>query len=190
METTITTEKDFFQEATIRICGSLDLEKSLFNCAQYLLNHIPMDVMFIDLINEEEGTVQNIAVVDRNDILELETISRLPAAIHSQLLNAVKTGRKVTIMNRLELNPYDKDVLNIPPGEEASYMDMGLELEGNRLAWVCFKASGQDRFNESHIKLFSLLHDPFAMAVSNALRYQEIFDLKNRLADDNRYLNR
>jgi transcriptional regulator with GAF, ATPase, and Fis domain len=38
--------------------------------------------------------------------------------------------------------------------------------------------------------LFSLLKEPFAIALSNTLKHQEVLRLKDLLADDNRYLHR
>ena len=53
---------------------------------------------------------------------------------------------------------------------------------------VVLVASGQNRYTEEHGRLFSLLTDPFAIAMSNARSHTELLRLKNRLADDNRYL--
>jgi transcriptional regulator with GAF, ATPase, and Fis domain len=51
-------------------------------------------------------------------------------------------------------------------------------------------AQGKNRFSEEHGRLFSLLNEPFSIAVSNTLKHQEILRLKEFLADDNRYLHR
>jgi len=40
-----------------------------------------------------------------------------------------------------------------------------------------------------HAHLISLLHEPFAISISNILQHQEILRLKDMLADDNRYLH-
>ena len=36
-------EKDFFREATLRICGSLEIEKALWDCLVYIRQYIPAD---------------------------------------------------------------------------------------------------------------------------------------------------
>ena len=69
-------------------------------------------------------------------------------------------------------------------------MVMFLEVDEEDLGVVEFVCKGQGRYSEEHARLLELLHDPFAVAMSNTLRYQELIKLKDLLADDNRYLNR
>jgi transcriptional regulator with GAF, ATPase, and Fis domain len=65
---------------------------------------------------------------------------------------------------------------------------MFLKLESNLIGMLGVAADGVNRYNNEHARLLKVLHDPFAIAMSNALRYQEIIRLKDLLADDNRYL--
>ncbi len=39
----------FFRQATLRICGHLDVENTLHACAQYLESFIPVDKMYLQL---------------------------------------------------------------------------------------------------------------------------------------------
>jgi transcriptional regulator with GAF, ATPase, and Fis domain len=61
-------------------------------------------------------------------------------------------------------------------------------VEGQKLGALVLLAEGRGRFSEEHARLFSLLKEPFAIALSNTLKHQEVLRLKNLLADDNRYL--
>jgi transcriptional regulator with GAF, ATPase, and Fis domain len=65
-----------------------------------------------------------------------------------------------------------------------------LEVGGEKLGALVLLAQGRNRFSEEHARLFSLLNEPFSIAVSNTLKHQEILRLKDLLADDNRYLHR
>ena len=47
---------------------------------------------------------------------------------------------------------------------------------------------GDRKFTQEHVDLLSLLREPFAIAMSNALKHREILKLKDLLVDDNRYL--
>jgi transcriptional regulator with GAF, ATPase, and Fis domain len=67
---------------------------------------------------------------------------------------------------------------------------MDLELEKKRLGTVGLFTDGKHRYNDFHAHLISLLHEPFAIALSNILQHREIERLKDMLADDNRYLHR
>jgi transcriptional regulator with GAF, ATPase, and Fis domain len=48
---------------------------------------------------------------------------------------------------------------------------------------------GDRKFTQQHADLLFLLREPFAIAMSNALKHQEAIQLKDLLADDNRYLH-
>jgi len=69
-------------------------------------------------------------------------------------------------------------------------MEMHLHLEGERLGQFGIAADGQHSYSEQHAHLVSLLHEPFAAAISNILQHQEIQRLNQILSDDNRYLHR
>ena len=49
-------------------------------------------------------------------------------------------------------------------------------------------ADGLNQYTDEHARLLRLLHEPFAIAMSNALKHQEVIRFKDMLADDNRYL--
>jgi transcriptional regulator with GAF, ATPase, and Fis domain len=57
------------------------------------------------------------------------------------------------------------------------------------LGSLTLTADGKDRYTDEHARLFALLNEPFAIALSNALAYQQVLRLKDMLTDDNRYLN-
>ena len=67
-------------------------------------------------------------------------------------------------------------------------MNMALKLEGNWIGDLGLVADGLNQYTDEHARLLLLLHEPFAIAMSNALKHQEVIRFKDMLADDNRYL--
>jgi hypothetical protein len=67
-------------------------------------------------------------------------------------------------------------------------MVMHLAIRGTKLGNLVLFAAGLDRYSEEHLRLFSILYEPFAIALSNSLRYDELNQLKEVMADDLRYL--
>src|SRR4030067_2391632 len=65
---------------------------------------------------------------------------------------------------------------------------MALMLEGNWIGDLGLVADGLNQYTDEHAQLLLLLHEPFAIAMSNALKHQEVVRFKDMLADDNRYL--
>jgi len=48
---------------------------------------------------------------------------------------------------------------------------------------------GEERFTRQHADLLFMLREPFGIAMSNALKHSEVTNLRDMLADDNRYLH-
>ena len=69
-------------------------------------------------------------------------------------------------------------------------MLMRLDLEGRRIGSVALMTNGTNQYTSEHAQRMLLLNEPFAIALSNALQYEEVLKLKDMLADDNRYLHR
>ncbi len=67
---------------------------------------------------------------------------------------------------------------------------MELEIEDKPLGAFAVMAEGKARFTQAHVHLVSLLREPFSIAMSNALRYEEVVKLKDIVDAENRELNR
>ena len=59
-------DTQFFHEATLLICGSLDIEKALDESFKHLRQHIPMDRMVMSLYEEQLKCLRCIALADGN----------------------------------------------------------------------------------------------------------------------------
>ncbi|HTP06452.1 MAG TPA: PAS domain S-box protein [Nitrospirota bacterium] len=62
---------------------------------------------------------------------------------------------------------------------DVSVMIMYLKLESNLMGIVGLAADGQNQYTDEHSRLLKLLHEPFAIAMSNALRHQEIIRFRD-----------
>ncbi len=57
-----TDEKHFFREATLRICGSLEIEKALQQCLLYIREFIPAEQMNFHVYHRDQGIVETVAL--------------------------------------------------------------------------------------------------------------------------------
>ena len=69
-----------------------------------------------------------------------------------------------------------------------AYLALNLTVDRNHLGAVLLYSSKEGVFTRKHAELLALLHDPFAIAMSNALRYRQLVRLQERLKDENRFL--
>jgi transcriptional regulator with GAF, ATPase, and Fis domain len=77
------------------------------------------------------------------------------------------------------------DMLDNP---NAAYLVIRPKPEWNMLGGIAVLNYAGEKYSDDHVRLFSLLNEPFAIAFSNYIRYREVLRLKDILADDNRYL--
>jgi transcriptional regulator with GAF, ATPase, and Fis domain len=207
-------EMRFFHEATLLICGSLDIDTVLRRCFTYLKGFFPLNTMMMSIYKIETGAIHTIAMESDSDVVPIDAPIRLSAAARGEIErlfalvpDSVGDGPQSAVFNASVsgtiANSYDKvvihkdaakdiigeEVLSVHGVSRVSDMVLHLKMEGEMLGVVAAIANGIDRYRPAQAQLFGLLHDPFAIAMSNALRYREMSQLKDLLKEDNRYLH-
>jgi transcriptional regulator with GAF, ATPase, and Fis domain len=184
-------EKIFFREATLRICGSLEIEKALWNCLTYIRDYIPADMIFLNSYDPGTGITEMLA---RADLHGGQLVSRkLPVSpearhiIDENIKNADYTLRLI-VLDRASDHPFWELMAKMTENPEAAFMCIGPKPEWNLFGGIVIGNHAGEKYTEDHVRLFSLLNEPFAIAYSNFIRYRELLRLKDILADDNRYL--
>lgn len=180
-------ENDFFRRATIQICSSLDIEIAMWRCIRFLKDFMPGDEMYLHLYESGLGAFRTIAGATATEGRKMDRITPLPKDVR---LGLGRDLQSMYIINQPELEPGLQFMLQYYGRPDTSALIRLLEVEGKKLGALVLLAEGRDRFSEEHGRLFSLLNEPFSIAVSNTLKHQEILRLKDLLADDNRYLHR
>ncbi|HEJ82961.1 MAG TPA: sigma-54-dependent Fis family transcriptional regulator, partial [Desulfobacteraceae bacterium] len=182
-------EYEFFKEATIRICGSLDMEKALWNFLTYAGDFIPLDQITLNLFERDLGSIRVVAGATRDGGEKLNVIFPLTPESRSEL--AGDRLSRIRIVNRPEKDRVTREIIRRVTGNpDSSLLIMRLEIEDKRLGTIVLRCDGKDRYTEGHSRLLLLLNEPFSVALSNFLRHEEVSKLKDILADDNRFLHR
>jgi transcriptional regulator with GAF, ATPase, and Fis domain len=180
-------ENDFFRKATMQICSSLDFEIAMWRCMQFLKDFMPADEMYLHLYDSGLRAFRTIAGATASEGKKMDRITPLPKEFKTVFGEQFQS---MYIINRPELEPGLQYMLQHYGRPDTSALIRLLEVETKKLGLLVLLAEGRDRFSEEHARLFSLLNEPFAIALSNTLKHQEILRLKDLLADDNRYLHR
>jgi transcriptional regulator with GAF, ATPase, and Fis domain len=179
-------EKEIFYMATTRLCSSLDIETALWRCFMYIRDYIPGDRMFISYISSDIGGIQPIAQATAGGGIRSDTVFRLP----KDVLNIVKGGElpDVMIVDHPETHPVLNQIIDNVDFKISAALIARLIIEGRFLGGISIISEEHKAYTQHHARLFSLLREPAAIALSNSLRYLEVMKLKELLADDNRYL--
>jgi len=184
-------EKDFFREATLRICGSLEIEKALWDCLMYIRDYIPSDMIFMNVYDPGTGVTETLAKADLQggQIVSLKlTVPQAARRVIDDIIKNADRPPHVIVADRISGHPLLGPISTIAENPDASFMAIGPKPEWNLFGGIFIGNHAGEKYTDEHVKLFSLLNEPFAIAFSNYIRYREVLRLKDILADDNRYL--
>jgi len=180
-------ENEFFREATLRICGSLDVEMFLYESFLYLKDYLPADSVFLTHYRPERGehAVLARASTEGSSLLNL-TVS-IPPDVRTFV---VRPDKETPVVERAEMHPTARPWISKGLLEkDASLLVLRLIVDGDIIGGVTFISRQSSAFTREHAELVSLLREPFAIALSNSVRYQKVRELKELLAEDNRFLH-
>ena len=178
----------FFKQATLLICSSLDIEIALWRCREYIADYLPADAIYLNIYEPTLGGLRYVAKADAQGGEKMDKVIYLPQS----LIDAIETGRRLRdylIINQPERDPMGEIIGRELKLKDHAFIALRLRIEGQRLGVIDLFAKGKHRFTPDHVKLFSLLREPFAIAMANALKHQELLRLKEQLVSDNRYLS-
>jgi transcriptional regulator with GAF, ATPase, and Fis domain len=182
-------ENVFFRKATLRICSSLNIVTALKSCFDYIKLYIPINRMSLHILDADLNVLRFVALVGDNVMEDSERVLPLPEKGRNERAALLKNREVIRIMNQPDSKlgtPEIHERLGLKPN--ISTMNMALKLEGNWIGDLGLVADGLNQYTDEHARLLLLLHEPFAIAMSNALKHQEVIRFKDMLADDNRYL--
>jgi len=182
-------EKDFFREATLRICGSLDIDKALHQCLLYIRDYIPVDRIGLNVFDYKTGDPSNLSVFVAGGKDDKSKNIPLPDDIQRKLRKWLNdSGPALRIIDRISEDRILGPISRIRQWKETSGMVMRIMLEGKILGSVIVGSFSGFKYTENHIRLLGLLNEPFAIALNNGLQHLELQRIRDRLADDKRYL--
>jgi transcriptional regulator with GAF, ATPase, and Fis domain len=188
-------ENEFFRKATLRICGNLEIEEGLRACLEYLAVHIPADTLYLQRYEKDVNAMRLVARARADRGERMNTLVPLGDDAKMALFRLGETWRSgelpaVLVINKPQDEPVTRRMLSALGEPSSSAMSLPLVIEDQIAGSLALLAEGDDRFTEAHARLYAMLKEPFFVAMSNTLQHEEVVKLKNRLADDNRYLHR
>lgn len=182
-------ENEFFRQATLQICSSLDIEKALFNCLQYIRLFMPASKVSLGVFEPGTGTLRGFTIVDHAGNKK----SLPPTPMSREAIQEIEASAKIGDIRIVDHGGHDSVARIIRPYIDLSdhcALVMDLAVEDKRLGAFAVMAEGRARFTPSHVHLVSLLREPFSIAMSNALRYEEVVRLKDIVDAENKELSR
>jgi len=190
-------ENAFYRQATLRICGQLEIEEALASSLNFLRQEMPVDRMLLQFFDPDLDAIRTVAIATPQKGMTVDLLMPVTPETRKDIRRFEKEYRQQS-PNTAWLIPDDPhrqlmfhEQLRIHGIKATSLMVFPLML-WQKVAGgggLLLATEGDTKFTQHHADLLSLLREPFAIAMSNALRFLEVIKLKNVLADDNRYLH-
>lgn len=187
-------ENEFYRNATLQILSSLDLSKAVGRCLSYLSLVVPVDWMSVHLYQDDLASVRTIVIATKEESKPVNIFTPVPPEAREFIVKNFHAGN-VKVFHRSNPDPvlhliaglFDHQLQRKP---STSGIFMPLIVEGQQIGSLAITTWGDTLHTEEHARFVSLLKEPFTIALSNALTHEEVLKLKDRLADDNRQLQR
>jgi transcriptional regulator with GAF, ATPase, and Fis domain len=188
-------ENEFFRNVTLKICGNLKIEEGLRDCIEYLSQHMPADGLYLERYEPELGAMRIVvrATVDRGERVDIVVpFTEQAKRAMAETGEVWRAGRlpPVLVFNKPSEEPVTRCILEGLGLPMSSVMSLPLIIGDQMVGALALIAEGDDRYSEHHVRLYATLNEPFFVAMSNTLKHEEVVKLRDRLADDNRYLHR
>jgi len=177
----------FFREATLKICGNLDIEKALYDLLQFLKDTMPVTNLFLEVYDSSYNSMLSIAHADLEGFKKLNLLT--PLSKESKKIANNLPDNDIWLMKNSDECSITRDMYKLYNIETSSIIVLILRSQGKNLGTLILATTGNQRFSENHVKLVLLLKEPLIIAMSNTLRHREVLQLKNLIADDNKYLH-
>ncbi len=175
----------FFQEATLRISGSLDIEKALWQCLMYFREIMPAEHISLSLYNHEVGVGEIFANAspEGGQIVSIKT--HLSETFRTEVIK--HQSKEIRIVKRMEDYEGTREGAKMMNIEDSSCLVMDLIIESKFLGLLLLVCKKNEQFTREHINLLGLLNKPFALALTNSIRFRELKRIKDWLADENQF---
>jgi len=181
-----TDDSHFFHQGALAICGSIDIREALNECLIFLQRYMPVENITMNYLNPAIPGICSVAHAGY-PLMPPGTVVKLSP---SEVAYIETQWSQISLCHKTDDNLVVQRVAK-HMGIKSNFSSAILHLitKNQRLGVVVVSSLKEGQFNKEHIRLLSLLHDPFAVAMSNALRYQEVLRLQEILKDDNRFLS-
>ena len=179
---------EFFREATLQICSSLDIEKVMRRCIRYLKRYMPADQLFLNYHDQGLNIIRTIARATPDRCMCDDLFIQMPPDF--DLMAGILEMPREQIVNRLEATGINVHMARAYGLEDSSLLQMFLETREQKtgLGHLTLCAKGRDRYNSRHLELFTLIKEPFTLAAANILQHARVLEVQQTLRDDNRFL--
>ncbi len=181
-------ENELFREATLRICGNLEIDEALRELRLFLREVMPVSNIYLQHYDHDFHAMRTIAYAGKSGYGKLDLLTPLSETAREKAANAPDHQDAFLITDPLSF-PVSREMTAFHDIQSSSIIVMALRTGTTTLGYLVLTSEGKDVFNGHHRSFVELLKKPLVISMSNALKHREVVKLNDLLADDNRYLH-
>jgi len=182
-------ENKFFRQAAFQILSTLDLSKAVGRCFSYLSLEMPVDWMSLHLYQADLASVRTLVIATKEESKTVDIFTHIPPEAREFIKKNLHSGDvKIYLLSNPDPVLHAVADLFAPLIDQqfqrkptTSGIFLPLILDSQDMGSLAVITHGETAHTEEHARLVSLLKEPFAIALSNALRHEEVLKLKDRL---------
>ncbi len=179
----------FLRQAVVRICGTLDIKEGMRRSLDYIKDFIPVDTIHLSIYRADLDMVEVVQTASDQFAPGPHSFLPFPEIDWRMEGREIPGLKSIWMINEPDKDPRIKKFCKqTGMSPDISIMFLRLELEGKLIGELGVKIDGNNCYTREHAELLLLLREPFAIALANALKHEEIIKLKDMLSDDYRYL--
>jgi transcriptional regulator with GAF, ATPase, and Fis domain len=191
-------DNEFFRQATLRICGKLEIEEALISSLNFLRQEMPVDRILLQQFEKSLNAVRTVAIASPETAMTPDLLAPMTSEARKEIGRFEREYRQnsPSFAWLIQDDPHRKfmfhEMFQAHNIRITSLIVLPLLL-GDKVVGgggLLLATEGDIKFTQQHAELLSLLKEPFAIAMSNVLKHREIKKFKDLLADDNRDLRR
>ncbi|MBU0971157.1 MAG: sigma-54 dependent transcriptional regulator [Proteobacteria bacterium] len=180
-----TDELTFLKEAIACMTGSLDLQEAMINTFAYLETIFPIEAISLHQFSSKLQSLKLYFLVTRGRFDFVETTVPIDNAntpglmLHNkglELHNSVPDNRK----NPVTL-AHSKALDHLMPFKGRAYQIAMLKSDEEIIGHLCLMGFGVNCFTAEHEKMIKLLLKPFALVMTNLLKYKRTIEFQKKL---------
>ena len=179
-------ENEFFREVALRICGSLEIDKALWNCLLYMQGVMPVNALTLTIYDANSGILEIVATATAGG----GAVRSEKILVPQQLRRELQEPEKYPLV-RMAADIRADTIAHLVAKQidcpHRSILVVRFIMEGKFLGSLNVHAAATGMFTGEHLRLLSLVNEPFGVALANCRKYLELMRLKEILADDRKY---
>jgi formate hydrogenlyase transcriptional activator len=179
---------EFFRQATLRICGDLEIEEAMQTLLHFLKELMPVSKLYLQHYDEAYRAMRTIAYADETECQKLDLLTPLSKTAGNLAGNA-PPDQDVFLLDAPQSFPVSREMSEFHGLDSTSVILLVLRAGEDTLGYLVLISKDGDKFVDQHLDRVRLLKEPFVVAMANALKHRQVRELNDLLADDNRYLH-